>query len=919
MTVESQKKLKNEELTKDEKENVSEKKPKEEETELSEEDKQLNDELTLCVERLKENNPDVYKSALEILRTKIRSSTSSITAVPKPLKFLRPHYKDLKVVHENMKNSECKGFCADVISVLGMTISEERECLKYRLIGSKDGVGTWGHEYVRHLSGEIGAEWNKEEPLTEDEQQKILNLVKEIIPYDMSHNAETEACDLLMEIEQLDLILEHVDETTVDRVCLYLHSCVPFLPDPENSILLKTAIQIFRKFEKYPDALRLSMQYNDLDLIKEVFYSCKDKLLMKQLAFALRRQQIVFEVDEDVLGEDMAEEINDIMSNSHLNTHFLALARELDIIEPKVPEDIYKTHLENSRLGNSNVDSARMNLASSYVNGFVNCGFGSDKLLLGEGNKWIYRNKEHGMMATTASLGMVLLWDVDGGLQQIDKFLYSSDDYIKAGALLACGIVNTSVKNECDPALALLTDYVLNNSNVMRIGSILGLGLAYAGTDREDIYELITPAIQDSRSNMEVKAITALSLGLVGVGSCNSEVLQSLIDYLMTAQPSDLKDSQSRFFALAIGLLFLGKQDAVDTTIELLETVPEPFKGFAVTLVEACAYAGTGNVLKIQEFLHTCSDTEESTEAKKEEKDESGKKKEASKSPEKAATSSDKSAKKSEKKSSSGPQWGMTKHAAAVLGIGLVSMGEDIGSEMSSRMFGHLYRYGDQNVKRTVPLALALTSISNPQLNLLDTLSKFSHDNDNEVVHNAIFGMGLAGAGTNNARLAQMLRNLAQYYSKDQSNLFLTRISQGLVHLGKGTMSLQPYHSARSLLSPVALAGILASLVTFLDSKTSVLGKSHYLLYSLATAIQPRMLQTFDEDLKPLPVSVRVGQAVDVVGQAGKPKTITGFQTHTTPVLLSYGERAELATEEYIPLTNVIEGFVILKKNPDYE
>lgn len=51
-------------------------------------------------------------------------------------------------------------------------------------------------------------------------------------------------------------------------------------------------------------------------------------------------------------------------------------------------------------------------------------------------------------------------------------------------------------------------------------------------------------------------------------------------------------------------------------------------------------------------------------------------------------------------------------------------------------------------------------------------------------------------------------------------------------------------------------------------------------------------------------------QAVDVVGQAGKPKTITGFQTHTTPVLLAYGERAELATEECIlcsfVTTNVI-------------
>lgn len=70
------------------------------------------------------------------------------------------------------------------------------------------------------------------------------------------------------------------------------------------------------------------------------------------------------------------------------------------------------------------------------------------------------------------------------------------------------------------------------------------------------------------------------------------------------------------------------------------------------------------------------------------------------------------------------------------------------------------------------------------------------------------------------------------------------------------------------------------------------------------------MLVTFDENLSALPVTVRVGQAVDVVGQAGKPKTITGFQTHTTPVLLAYGERAELATEECILAVNVVCGVV---------
>ena len=75
---------------------------------------------------------------------------------------------------------------------------------------------------------------------------------------------------------------------------------------------------------------------------------------------------------------------------------------------------------------------------------------------------------------------------------------------------------------------------------------------------------------------------------------------------------------------------------------------------------------------------------------------------------------------------------------------------------------------------------------------------------------------------------------------------------------------------------------------------------------------------TVDEQGDPLQVSVRVGQAVDVVGQAGRPKTITGFQTHNTPVLLSVGDRAELASEKYIPLTNCLEGVVILKKNPEW-
>lgn len=36
---------------------------------------------------------------------------------------------------------------------------------------------------------------------------------------------------------------------------------------------------------------------------------------------------------------------------------------------------------------------------------------------------WIYKNKEGGMQAAAASLGMILLWDIDEGLTQIDKYM----------------------------------------------------------------------------------------------------------------------------------------------------------------------------------------------------------------------------------------------------------------------------------------------------------------------------------------------------------------------------------------------------------------------------------------------------------------------------------------------------------------
>lgn len=217
-----------------------------------------------------------------------------------------------------------------------------------------------------------------------------------------------------------------------------------------------------------------------------------------------------------------------------------------------------------------------------------------------------------------------------------------------------------------------------------------------------------------------------------------------------------------------------------------------------------------------------------------------------------------------------------------------------------------------------MPLAVALLNVSSPDMLAMDVLSRLSHDADGDVAMGACLGLGLMGAGTNNARLANMLRQLSSYFYKEPSCLFLTRVSQGLVHLGKGLLTLSPHHSDRLLLSGQGVAGLLAVLVASLQMKATLAGRHHPLLYCLAPAMHPRMFMPVSPDGAIIQTPARVGEAVDVVAQAGRPKAITGFQTHTTPVLLAVGERAELATEKYLPRSSVLEGLVICVENPDY-
>lgn len=135
--------------------------------------------------------------------------------------------------------------------------TEERESLQFKLKGtadfdrlaalgdaasaSDDNLGAWGHEFVRSLAGEVGQEYSARviagaNPEDDEPFKDLLGMVDVIVPFNVGHNAEAEAVDLLIEVQRLKKILEldSIDEGNYRRVCMYLIKTADFMSDPDD-------------------------------------------------------------------------------------------------------------------------------------------------------------------------------------------------------------------------------------------------------------------------------------------------------------------------------------------------------------------------------------------------------------------------------------------------------------------------------------------------------------------------------------------------------------------------------------------------------------------------------------------------------------------------------------------------------------
>ena len=83
------------------------------------------------------------------------------------------------------------------------------------------------------------------------------------------------------------------------------------------------------------------------------------------------------------------------------------------------------------------------------------------------------------------------------------------------------------------------------------------------------LQELLMPVVVDPDVKIDVAGFAALALGLVFASTCHGDSAEAIIQALMLRGELELGSPFAKFLALGLGLLFLGRQEAVEPTVEV--------------------------------------------------------------------------------------------------------------------------------------------------------------------------------------------------------------------------------------------------------------------------------------------------------------------------------------------------------------
>ncbi|KAG1692304.1 26S proteasome non-ATPase regulatory subunit 1 [Nymphon striatum] len=293
-------------------------------------------------------------------------------------------------------------------------------------------------------------------------------------------------------------------------------------------------------------------------------------------------------IDEEKTHQQRLEKLTKILGGEttiSLHLQFLIRNNRTDLLILKNTKD--------------SVRNSVCHTATVIANSFMHCGTTSDQFLR-DNLEWLARATNWAKFTATASLGVIHKGHETEALTLMSTYLPKDSGpgsgYSEGGGLYALGLIHANHGGA-------ITEYLLNQlknaqSEMVRHGGCLGLGLAAMATHRQDVYDQIKYNLfQDDAVTGEAAGI---ALGLVMMGSKSAMAIQDMVAYAQETQHEKIL----RGLSLGISLIMYGRLEEADTLIESLCRDKDPILRRSGMYTVAMAYCGTGNNKAIRQLLH---------------------------------------------------------------------------------------------------------------------------------------------------------------------------------------------------------------------------------------------------------------------------------------------------------------------------
>ncbi|EPY32319.1 26S proteasome regulatory subunit N2 [Angomonas deanei] len=229
-------------------------------------------------------------------------------------------------------------------------------------------------------------------------------------------------------------------------------------------------------------------------------------------------------------------------------------------------------------------------------------------VFLRENPTWVSKANYWGKFTATASVGVIHRGHVEHAKNVLQQYLPGEQlpttglPHGEAGALYALGLVHAPLgvaksKEVIEYIVGKIKKFPTSEPIVH--GGALGLGLAGMGLREESLYDTLFTCLTGGDAIAGEGA--AVGCGLLMAGSANPEVTMSL--YNLVTEESQ-KEKIIRGCAMALALVYLGKEGDAMPLVEQLLSSADPWVRLAGCFVLGLAYAGTESTVASERILN---------------------------------------------------------------------------------------------------------------------------------------------------------------------------------------------------------------------------------------------------------------------------------------------------------------------------